>query len=121
MDTKQAQLLMRQFGVDDAMLDELQAAAAALPAEIQGNAAPGIAIDGLGDSDAQVLMSRLLRAAAPALGVQFDHPDLLGLAGYPAWRQLIARAEAGWQAADSTTTASQYQDALVHDGHSRRG
>lgn len=103
MDISRVEPLLRQYGVEEDLIEELRSAAAGLPPELTDGSLAGLAkIDGLTDTESQVLASRILWKIAPILGVTFTHPNVLDLAGYPQLEELMAKAD-GYQVAQKRT------------------
>ncbi len=99
MDISHVESLLRQYGVDEELLEELRSAAAGLSPELTDGSLSRLAkIDGLTDTESQVLASRILWKIAPILGVTFTHPNVLDMAGYPQLEELMAKAD-GYQVA----------------------
>lgn len=69
--------LMRECGVDEPLVAKWREAAAQLPALVE----PPV-IEGLGRTEAIVLLSRLLRRVAAVAGIDFPHADLIGNSGF---------------------------------------
>lgn len=105
---------LRQFliqnGIPEDQFQRLSSLAEELP---ESNIAAEIG--GLDETEAATLLSRLLRKLAPAIGVSFDHPDVLSQLGFPvsepaAATSPAAAASAAADAASAATDANHYAD-----------
>lgn len=86
--------LLRQYGVDDELIEELRTTAAALPSDFgDGNLSGLVLVEGLTEAESCALVSRILRKVGPTLGVKFSRPSLLDMFGFPQLEELIAKAE----------------------------
>jgi hypothetical protein len=98
---------LRQFliqnGIPEDQFQRLSSLAEELP---ESNIAAEIG--GLDETEAATLLSRLLRQLAPAIGVSFDHPDVLSQLGFPVSEPAPATSPAA--AASAEADANHYAD-----------